>query len=40
MLCFKFNQNCTINEEFHFFEKGKGGGVEWGLWEGKGGFYS
>ena len=23
MLCFKFNQNRTINEEFDFFKKGK-----------------
>ena len=22
MLCFKFHQNCTINEEFDFFEGG------------------
>ena len=37
MLCFKFNQNCRINEEFDFFEE-EGGRS--GLWEGKGGFYS
>ena len=23
MLCFKFHQNCTLNEEFDFFEGGK-----------------
>ena len=26
MFCFKFQQNCTMNEEFYFCERGKGGG--------------
>ena len=28
MLCFEFNHNRTINEEFDFFEKGGGVGSE------------
>ena len=27
MLCFKFEQNCTINKQFDFFED-RGGGVK------------
>ena len=27
MLCFKFEQNCTINEQFDFFEAKVGGGL-------------
>ena len=37
MMCFKFNQNRTINEKFNFFEKGGRGR---GPFEGKGGHYS